>query len=264
MVKSNNYNGLNPVIVQALNNLQYRYSDETPEMWCSRVRYPFKKLLEYNPKYFSKNGFIQMVERLGDAHLIFIALYATPWCLSVNKHLNECISKTATRHLAYSKPVKKKVSSELSDDEIEIKKSVVYRLINSAKVIQWTWRAFKLRPKSLAKQVWEAVRNDRTPDRKRFLGILSIPQMKINPKTQEHALHVDEYLDMLKKTNSYQYFIDNHNLAERMVYKEYINYCPSLWIEKKKSQLSGRLDKEAHYLVKEKLEQKGYRQAYIS
>jgi hypothetical protein len=45
-------NGLNPVVVQALNNLQYMYSGETPEMWYSRVHYPFKKLLEYNPKYF--------------------------------------------------------------------------------------------------------------------------------------------------------------------------------------------------------------------
>ena len=62
MVKTN-YSGLNPVVVQTLNNLQYRYSDETPEMWCSRICFPFKKLLEYNPKYFSKNGFIQMIER---------------------------------------------------------------------------------------------------------------------------------------------------------------------------------------------------------
>ena len=85
MVKTN-YSGLNPVVVQALNNLQYRYSGETPEMWCSRVRYPFKKLLEYNPKYFSKNEFIQMIERvyidgdlkLRNAHFVFIALYATP------------------------------------------------------------------------------------------------------------------------------------------------------------------------------------------
>src|SRR5213078_2360783 len=64
MVKTNYYSGLNPVVVQALNNLQYRYSGETPEIWCSRVCYPFKKLLEYNPKYFSKNGFIQMIERV--------------------------------------------------------------------------------------------------------------------------------------------------------------------------------------------------------
>ncbi len=59
---------------------------------------------------------------------------------------------------------------------------------------------------------------------------------------------------MFKKTNSYQYFIDNHNLAKQIVYKEYINYSPSLWIEKKKSQLSDQLDKEAYYLIKEKLE----------
>ena len=86
MAKSSNYNGLNPVVVQTLNNLQYKYSDEILEMWCSHVRYPFKKLLEYNPKYFSKNGFIQMIERiyidgnlkLEDNHFIFIALYATP------------------------------------------------------------------------------------------------------------------------------------------------------------------------------------------
>ena len=63
MAKSNNYSGLNPVVVRALNNLQYMYSSETPEMWYSHVRYPFKKLLEYNPKYFSKNGFIQMIKR---------------------------------------------------------------------------------------------------------------------------------------------------------------------------------------------------------
>ncbi len=57
MIKTN-YSDLNSVVMQTLNNLQYRYSGETPEMWCSRICYPFKKLLEYIPKYFSKNGFI--------------------------------------------------------------------------------------------------------------------------------------------------------------------------------------------------------------
>jgi hypothetical protein len=63
MAKFNNYNSLNPVVVQALNNLQYKYSSEMPEMWCSYVHYPFKILLENNSKYFSKNGFIQIIER---------------------------------------------------------------------------------------------------------------------------------------------------------------------------------------------------------
>ena len=48
MAKSNNYSGLNPVVIQALNNLQYRYSGEMPEIQCSRIRYPFKTLLKNN------------------------------------------------------------------------------------------------------------------------------------------------------------------------------------------------------------------------
>ena len=116
MVKTN-YSGLNPVVVQVLNNLQYRYSGKTPEMWCSRICYPFKKLLEYNPKYVSKNGFIQMIERSykdGEfkAERCSFNIYCTV-CDSLviihentiecaNKHLNECIAKTAKKRLAYS------------------------------------------------------------------------------------------------------------------------------------------------------------------
>ena len=123
MVKTN-YSGLNPVVVQALNNLQYRYSGETPEMWCSRVRYPFKKLLEYNPKYFSKNGFIQMIERSyidGEfkAGRRSIHIYCTV-CDSLviipentiecaSDHLNKCIARTAKKNLAYSIHTRKNV-----------------------------------------------------------------------------------------------------------------------------------------------------------
>ena len=53
MIKAN-YFGLNPIVVQALNNLQYRYSGETAEMWCSRVRYPFKKLLNITQNTFRR------------------------------------------------------------------------------------------------------------------------------------------------------------------------------------------------------------------
>ena len=127
-----------------------------------------------------------------------------------------------------------------------------------ATVIQQAYRNYKKRPESLAKRIWEAVRNDGIPDRKKFLGILTISQMKINPETQEeYALRLDEFVDMLKKANAYQYYIENYNLAKwATAYEEYINYYPSLWIEKKKSQLNDRLDKEAHDFVKEILEQK--------
>src|SRR3954469_8696271 len=194
MVKTNNYSCLNPIIVQALNNLQYRYSGETPEMWCSRIRYPFKKLLEYNPKYFSKNGFIQMVERVyidGEfkAERRSFNIYCTV-CDSLvfirensiecaNIHLDECIAKTVKRRIAYSNPIQKNAKKgrtpsqksvlSLSFGEIdeiyqtycftlskcwtkysyhsthEDRKRVVNRLIDSAKVVQQAWRAFKLR-----------------------------------------------------------------------------------------------------------------------
>ena len=72
----------------------------------------------------------------------------------------------------------------------------------------------------MAKQVWEAVKNDGTPDKKKFLGILTIPQMKINPES--YALYLSEFVDMLKKANAYQYYIKNYNLAKwAIMYKEY-------------------------------------------
>ncbi|PKC11541.1 hypothetical protein RhiirA5_412957 [Rhizophagus irregularis] len=145
MVKTN-YSGLNPVVVQVLNNLQYRYSGETPEMWCSRVHYPFKKLLEYNPKYFSKNGFIQMIERsykdgnlkLRDAHFIFIALVSSELSDNkIEKIYQTCgfIFSKCRANFSYAY-------------EYENRKRYINCLIDSAKVIQWTWRAFKLRPET--------------------------------------------------------------------------------------------------------------------
>ena len=125
-----NYSGLNPIVVQVLNNLQYRYSDETPEMWCSRVCYPFKTLLKNNPKYFLKNGFIQMIERVYidrefKARRRSFHIYCTV-CNSLviickntiecaNDHLNKCITKTAKRHITNSKPVQKNVKKIVSE-----------------------------------------------------------------------------------------------------------------------------------------------------
>jgi hypothetical protein len=109
------FNGLSPVVMQALNNLQYRYSGETPEMWYSRVHHPFKKLLEYNPKYFSKNGFIQMIERVyidgefkagrRSFHIYctvcdFLVIIHENTIECANIHLNECIAKIAKRCIA--------------------------------------------------------------------------------------------------------------------------------------------------------------------
>ncbi|PKC60201.1 hypothetical protein RhiirA1_399367 [Rhizophagus irregularis] len=198
MVKTSFYSGLNPVVVQMLNNLQYRYSGETPEMWCSRVYYPFKKLLEYNPKYFSKNRFIQMIERSykdGEfkAGRRSFNIYCTVCDSSViirentikcgNDHLKKCIAKTVKRHIAYSNPIqknmKKKVSSELSDDEIE----KIYQTFGF--IFSKCWTKF-----SYAYKYKNRKRNDGILDEKKFLS----PRAKDLPESFLNNLYHDGHI----------------------------------------------------------------------
>src|SRR5581483_9665104 len=61
-----------------------------------------------------------------------------------------------------------------------------------ATVIQQAYRNYKKRPESLAKRIWEAVRNNGTPNRKKFLGILKKGQMIINSETQEEYVIICE------------------------------------------------------------------------
>ncbi|EXX73615.1 hypothetical protein RirG_058760 [Rhizophagus irregularis DAOM 197198w] len=273
-------------------------------MWCSRIRVPFRKLIEYNPTFFSKNEYIHMTERLyedekfGPGRRTF-HIYCTA-CDSLvficentekcaDKHLNECIAKIEERRVAYYRSIlwKRKSKKALSGDEIdviygniyfryrkstefycscaskEIKKSVAYRLINSAKLIQQAWRSYKLRPETLAKRVWNMVRNDSTPDRKKYLGILLTYERKINPQTQEeYDFHTDEYVNCLKKAyneNIAQKYIKEYLTERATRYKEYIYYSPSDWAEMKKYQLYNRLNTVAYIVAFIVLHQQGYR-----
>src|SRR4051812_45969250 len=131
MVRTDHRYGLNPVVAQAITNLHYRYSDETPKMWYSRIRVPFRKLIEYNPTFFSKNEYIHMTERLYEDgkfrpgrptfyiyctacdSLVFIC-ENTEKC--ADKHLNECIAKIEERRVAYYRSIlwKRKINRVLS------------------------------------------------------------------------------------------------------------------------------------------------------
>ncbi|RGB43461.1 hypothetical protein C1646_680671 [Rhizophagus diaphanus] len=89
-------------------------------MWRSRIRVPFKKLIEYNPTFFSKNEYIHMTERLYEDgkfrpgrrtfyiyctacdSLVFIC-ENTEKC--ADKHLNECIAKIEERRVAYYRSI---------------------------------------------------------------------------------------------------------------------------------------------------------------
>ena len=67
---------------------------------------------------------------------------------------------------------------------------------------------------------------------------------------EEYALNLSKFIDRFNKNSLYPF-----NQATMVTpYKKYIYFDINAWIEQKKYQLSKRLDKEAHDLVKETLE----------
>jgi len=107
-----------------------------------------------------------------------------------------------------------------------------------AVVIQRAYKNYKKRPESLAKQVWEAVRNDGTPDDKKFLDI--VPRGKtyhfINGKLIESNYVID------------QFYVENqHNI-----------YFTLKWVEAMKNQLYGRLCTVAYLATFRVLYQQGH------
>src|SRR3954469_20385055 len=64
--ENNTYEGFEEYIriLDAILPLTKRRDHKTPEMWCSRIRDPFRKILEDNPRILSKNGYIEMYGKL--------------------------------------------------------------------------------------------------------------------------------------------------------------------------------------------------------
>src|ERR1044072_5131563 len=107
------------------------------------------------------------------------------------------------------------------------------------------------------------VRNDSTPDRKKYLGILLTYERKINPQTQEeYDFYTNEYVNCLKKAynkNIAQKYIKEYLTERATRYKEYKYYSPSDWAEMKKYQLYNRLNTVAYIVTFIKSYQQGYR-----
>ncbi|RGB29789.1 hypothetical protein C1646_766139, partial [Rhizophagus diaphanus] len=108
------------------------------------------------------------------------------------------------------------------------------------------YRNYKKRPESSAKRAWEALRNDGTPDRKKFLGILGYYQKVKNPETQEEYVIACEefYADFRKYYSKYIGIINPIKLTPP--YVEYVYCSPSRWIEVKKLQLELRLNRATY------------------
>ncbi|CAJ0914857.1 13029_t:CDS:2 [Entrophospora sp. SA101] len=139
-------------------------------------------------------------------------------------------------------------SSDVSSDvpsDVSSTRTARFVLDDAARIIQNAWRNYK-RPESLASQIWNAVRNDNTPNDKKFLG-LTAREVK-NPQTRDQFnLWIAENLAM------YRHYPSMYNIFRGREYKEY--YIPYDWIGDKKYQLNNRLYKHVVDLLRER----GYR-----
>ncbi|GBB96352.1 hypothetical protein RclHR1_27330003 [Rhizophagus clarus] len=133
----------------------------------------------------------------------------------------------------------------------EDRKRVVNHLIESAKVVQRAWRTFKLRPETWAKRVWNMVRNDGTPDEKKFLGIT--PRKIRVPN--------DRYIYFLRPGYRYDEKIQAKDVPAyaQNIPALYDHYTPQSWAEKKSEQLWRRLNNVAYIVAFIELHLQGYR-----
>ncbi|CAJ0920890.1 13403_t:CDS:2 [Entrophospora sp. SA101] len=111
------------------------------------------------------------------------------------------------------------------------------------------WRNFKKRPESLAAKVWNAVRNDGTPDEEKFLGITTRKVKNLQTRDQFN-LWRNNIITMYKKEKNFDMLFIYQKGYE---YEEY--YIPGDWISFKKHQLQQRLSNH----LKELLKEQGYR-----
>ncbi|RGB39849.1 hypothetical protein C1646_753972 [Rhizophagus diaphanus] len=61
------------------------HAHETPEMWCSRIRDPFRKILKENPRILSGNGYITMYGMHSSCGAVYDNSYR-------DSHLKSCIN----------------------------------------------------------------------------------------------------------------------------------------------------------------------------
>src|SRR5688500_3459278 len=96
-----------------------------------------------------------------------------------------------------------------------------------ATVIQRAYRNYKKRPESSTKRAWKALRNDGTPDRKKFLGILGYYQKVKNPETkEEYVIAYSEFYTHFRKYYS-KYIVIINPIKLTTPYVEYVYCSPS-------------------------------------
>src|SRR3954466_3921305 len=137
-------------ILERLGPLTKRHDHETPEMWCSRIRDPFRKILEenYSRGILSKNGYIEMYGKLYEndkVHgyptnyiycsvcdsLVFIPYTSFSARIYQDNHLKRCISGNS---ISNEHARRKEILKSIDRREFQIWQYKQYILREEAKI----------------------------------------------------------------------------------------------------------------------------------
>ena len=131
-------------ILEALQTLYDRYDHETPEMWCSCIRDPFRKILKENLGVLSGNGYIimcgKLIERSDRVHrlpsnYIYCSVYDSLVFISETPRLETCYRDN---HL------KRCINGDIISNEHARKKEILQSIDERESTI-WIYKQYILR-----------------------------------------------------------------------------------------------------------------------
>ena len=157
-------------ILYALSLLRDIYNHETPEMWCSRICDPFRKILEENPRIFSKKGYISMCGKLYESgkeshpnrietnyiycsvcdSLVFVPQRFLEFSYNQDSHLKRCITGDT---IANEHAKRKEILQSIDDREFIIWQYKQYILREEREFIIWHYKRIILQEENNLKRL---------------------------------------------------------------------------------------------------------------
>jgi hypothetical protein len=149
-------------ILDVISPLSKRYAHETPEMWCSRIRDPFRKILKENPRILSGNGYISMY----GMHSSCDAVYGLPsnyiYC-SVCDSLVFIPKKYSTLDDSYrDSHLKRCISGNTISNECA-RKNEILESIDTRKFQIWQYKQYILQEEAKMKRLQLELLSQSTP-----------------------------------------------------------------------------------------------------
>src|SRR3989337_1837345 len=129
-------------ILDVILPLTKRRDHETPEMWCSRIRGLFRKILKENPRILSKNGYIIMYGKLYENDKVHINRTNYIYC-SVCDSLVFIPGTFYSNHHSHDSHLKRCISGNIISNE-HARRNEILQTIDRREFQIWQYKQYIL------------------------------------------------------------------------------------------------------------------------